>query len=138
VEGIDYKALSRISPHCPKQALQRTLAAFESVELTPAYTTPVISHTVFKTVSKTGDENVPASTKTNLDTHVSYRFTLNGYLLVGLGAQVQVSYGPKGNITRLLHSTRTLKKGPLVKIISTDIVRNRFSKFLLDNAEVNI
>ncbi|PMD33416.1 hypothetical protein L207DRAFT_518185 [Hyaloscypha variabilis F] len=138
VRAIDYEALCRISPHCPKEALKRTSAAFESVELTPAHAIPVVGHTVFKTVSKTGDESVPASTKTNIDTHVTYRFTLDGYLLVGPGAQVQVSYDPEGNITRLLHSTRTLKKGPSVKIVSTDAVRNRFSRFLPDDAEVNI
>lgn len=138
VKGIDYEALSKLSPYCPKEALKTTLAALESAELTPASATPVVGHTVFKTVSKTDHKGVPASTKTNLDTHVSYRFTLDGYLLVGPGAQLQVSYSPEGNVTRLLHSTRTLRKGPSVQIFSADVVRTRFARFLPDDAEVEV
>lgn len=138
LKAINYEALSRLSPPCSKEVLETTLAALESAELTPAYATPVVGHTVFKTVSKTDHEGVPASTKTNLDTHVTFRFTLDGYLLVGPGAQVQVSYGPEGNVTRLLHSTRTLKKGPSVKIISADIVRSRFARCLPEDSEVKI
>jgi hypothetical protein len=112
VKAIDYETLSKLSTLCPEEALKTTLAVLGSAELSPAHATPVVGHTVFKTVSKTGDDRVPASAKTNLDTHVSYRFTLDGYLLVGPGAQLQVSYGPNGKATRLLHSTHTLKKGP--------------------------
>ena len=57
---------------------------------------------------------------------------------MGPGAQVQVSYGPEGNVTRLLHSVRTLKKGPSVKIIAADQVRGRFARFLPDDAEVRL
>jgi Family of unknown function (DUF6345) len=138
VKAIDYEALSQLSPHCPKEALKTTLEAFESTELIPANATAVVGHTVFKTVSKTGHKDVPASTKTNLDTHIRYRFTLDGYLLVGPGAQVQVSYCPEGNVTRLHHSTRLLKKGPSVKIISADVVRGQFSRYLPDDAEVKV
>ncbi|MGA2592311.1 MAG: DUF6345 domain-containing protein [Bryobacteraceae bacterium] len=138
VRAIDYAALGRLSPLGSEEALKSTSVALESAGLTPDHATPVVGHTVFKTVSTTSGRGAPASTRTNLDTHVSFRFTLDGHLLVGPGAQVQVSYGPEGSVTRLLHSTRTLKKGPSVKIIPADVVRGRFARFLPDDAEVKL
>ena len=138
VRAVDYAALGRLTPIGPEEAFKLTSAALESVGLTPEHATPVVGHTVFKTVSTASDTGAPASTTTNLDTQVSYRFTLDGYLLVGPGAQVQVSYGPEGNVTRLLHSVRTLRQGPSVRIIPADVVRERFSRFLTDEAEVKL
>lgn len=138
VKAIDYEALSRLSALCPKDALDKTTAALAHACLTPHSATPVVGHTIFKTVSTGDQEGVPESTNTKLDTHVSYRFTLDGYLLVGPGAQVQINYGPQGNVTRLLHSTRGLKKGPLVKLISADTIRSRFARRLPDDAEVTV
>jgi hypothetical protein len=138
VKAIDHAALGKIHPPGPEDALKLISVALESVGLTPEHATPVVGHTVFKTVSNTGNKGVPASTKTNLDTHVSYRFTLDGHLLVGPGAQVQVSYGHKGIVTRLLHSTRTLKRGPAVRIIAADVVRGQFARFLPDDAEISL
>ncbi len=138
VKAIDYTALGLLSPPDPEEVLRTTAVALESSGLSPEHATPVVGNAVFKTVSTTSDQGAPASTRTEIDTHVSYRFTLDGYLLVGPGAQVQVSYGPGGNVTRLLHSTRTLKQGPSVKIIPADAVRGRFARFLPDDAEVKL
>jgi hypothetical protein len=138
VKAIDHAALGRLQSLAPAEALKRTSAALDSAGLTPEHATPVVGHTVFKTVSTDGEKGAPALTRTNLDTHVSHRFTLDGYLLVGPGAQVQISYGPEGNVTRLLHATRTLKKGPTVKLIAVDEVRARFARFLPDDAEVKL
>ena len=138
VKGIDYDALSRLCALSPKDALDKTTAALAHACLTPHSATPVVGHTIFKTVSTRVQEGVPESTTTKLDTHVSYRFTLDGYLLVGAGAQVQINYGPRGNVTRLLYSTRGLKKGPSVKLISADTICSRFKKRLPDDAEVTI
>jgi hypothetical protein len=93
---------------------------------------------MFKIVSTIRDNGTPASTKTHLDTHVSYRFTLNGYLMVGPGAQVQISYDSAGNVTRLIHSTRKLEEGPAVKIIPVEVLRDRFGRFLPTDAEVKL
>lgn len=59
-----------------------------------------------------------------LDTQVSYRFTIDGYPLVGPGAQIQTSFGAEGNVTRLVHATRTLEPGPSVAIIDADTMRH--------------
>jgi hypothetical protein len=138
VKAIDYEALSKLRAPDPDKAVQTTSDALRAAGLTPDHATPIVGHTVFKTVSTHHKKGVPASTNTNLDTHVSYRFTLDGYLLVGPGAQVQVSYGPGEKVTRLIHSSRTLKKGPSVTIISSDAIRSRFSRLLPDNAEVKV
>ncbi len=136
VRAIDYAALSRLSPPSIEDALRSTADALESAGLTPDNATPVADHTIFKTVSVSEHSAGPATT--NLDTHVTHRFTLDGYLLGGPGAQVQVSYGPDGNVTRLLHATRTLKKGPSVQIIPADEMRGRFARFLPDDTEVSV
>jgi hypothetical protein len=135
VRGIDHAALGRLSPPDPEDALQRTANALDSAGLAPEHATPVVGHTVFKTVSA-GEH--PADRTANLDTHVTYRFTLDGYLLVGPGAQVQMSYGPDGNVTRLLHAVRSLKKGPSVQIITADEMRDRFARYLPDDAEISL
>jgi len=137
VRAIDHAALQRLKALDPDEAFKLTSAALDSAGLTPEHATPVVGHTVFKTVS-TAERTAPVSTTTNLDTQVSYRFTLDGYLLVGPGAQVQVSYGPHGRVTRFLHSLRKLKSGPLVRIIPADEIRGRFARFLPDNAEVKL
>jgi hypothetical protein len=138
VKAIDYAALARLRPPSLEEALKSTSAALEAADLIPEHATPVIGHTVFKTVSTARDRGVPPSTTTNLDTQVSYRFTLNGYLFVGPGAQVQVSYGPEGNVTRFFHSVRTIKPGPSVRIIPAGTVRERFTRFLTEEAEVKV
>ena len=137
VKAIDYAALSKLSVLDSDEALKLASDALESAGLTPENAKPVIGHSVFKTVSKNAKE-APASTRTNLDTHVSYRFTLHGHLLVGPGAKVQVSYGVKGNVTRLLYATRKLKQGVAVRIIPANEIRDRLVKSLPDNADVKL
>jgi len=135
VTAIDYAALGRLSPPSLSDALVRTSGALAAAGLTPARATPVAGHTVFKTVSASGQ---PADLTAHLDTHVTHRFTLDGYLLAGPGAQVQVSYGHDGAVTRLLHATRTLKAGPTVAVIPADEMRDRFARRLPADAEVSL
>ena len=137
VRGIDYAALGRLVPLAEEEALRLTAAAMEVAGLTPAQATPVVGHSVFKTVS-TKPNGAPASMTTNLDTHVNYRFALGHFPLVGPGAQVQVSFDAQGNVTRLLHSTRTLKEGPAVSIVSAELVRARLAKFLPGAATIDL
>jgi len=138
VRAIDYEALAEISPLSHESAVELIAAALDSTGLTPEHATPIVGHSIFKTVSLAGDKGAPASTRKKLDTHVMYRFTVDGYLLVGPGAQVQVSFGPDGNVTRLVHSTRALRPGPSVKIVSADAVRERLTRHLPDEAEIRL
>ena len=136
VRAIDYAALAQLSPPSLEDALQTAADALKSAGLTPEHATPVAGHTIFKTVP-VGDHSADARTA-NLDTHITHRFTLDGYLLVGPGAQVQVSYGPDGNVTRLLHATRTLTRGPSVDIIPAEEIRGRFTRCMPDGTEVSL
>ena len=136
-EGHRSRGVAEAEGPRPRRSIQVDLSSPGLGRLDAGARHPVVGHTVFKTVS-TAERTAPVSTTTNLDTQVSYRFTLDGYLLVGPGAQVQVSYGPHGRVTRLLHSLRKLKSGPLVRIIPADEIRGRFARFLPDNAEVKL
>jgi len=135
-KAIDYAALGRLSPPGLEDALRSAADALESTGLTPEHAIPVVGHTIFKTVPAGGEPPEPRTA--NLDTHVTHRFTLDGYLLVGPGAQVQVSYGTDGNVTRLLHGTRTLKRGPSVRILPADEMRSRFARCSPDDTEVSL
>jgi hypothetical protein len=82
LKAIDYTALGRLTPLGLEEAFRSTSVALEAAGLTPERATPVVGHTVFKTVSTASQRDVPSSTTTNLDTQVSYRFTLDGVVKV--------------------------------------------------------
>jgi hypothetical protein len=115
VKAIDHAkgTRGRMQPPGPKEALKLTSIALESAGLTPEHATPVVGHTIFKLFSTSENRATPVLTKTNLDTHVSYRFTLDGHLLVGPGAQVQVSTVPRESLPAccIPHHTETGTSG---------------------------
>jgi hypothetical protein len=76
--------------------------------------------------------------RTLLDTHVSYRFVVDGYPLVGPGAQIQISFAAQGEVTRLIHATRMLEPGPSVAIIDADTIRSRVACSLTDDVVVDV
>ena len=90
VTGIDYAALDRHVPFADDLALRSAAAALESAGLTPASARPMVGHTVFITVAIGADGAEQEQRRTLLDTHVSYRFVVDGYPLVGPGAQIQI------------------------------------------------
>src|SRR5271166_5242144 len=138
VTGIDYAALDRHVPFADDLALRSAAAALESAGLTPASARPMVGHTVFTTVAIGADGAEQEQRRTLLDTHVSYRFTIDGYPLVGPGAQIQISFGAEGNVTRLIHATRVLEPGPSVAIIDADAIRHRISCSVTDDVAVDV
>jgi len=138
VTGIDYAALDRHAPYDDDSALKSAAAALESAGLTPASARPQVGHTVFTTVAVGTDGAEQEQRQTLLDTHVSYRFTVDGYPLVGPGAQIQMSFAADGNVTRLIHATRVLESGPSVAIIDADVVRQRISCSIPDDVTVDL
>lgn len=138
VTGIDYAVLDRHVPFADDLALRSAAAALESAGLTPASARPMVGHSVFTTVAIGADGSEQEQRRTLLDTHVSYRFTVDGYPLVGPGAQIQISFSADGEVTRLIHATRVLEPGPLVAIIDADTIRRRISCSLTDDAVVNV
>ena len=112
VSGIDYAALDRHVPFADDAALRSAADALDSAGLTPVSARPMVGHTVFTTVAIDASGAEQEQRQVLLDTQVSYRFTIDGYPLVGPGAQIQISFGAEGNVTRLMHATRTLEPGP--------------------------
>src|ERR1019366_8492787 len=92
------------------------------------------------TVFYTNDSNIVISNSRPLDTAVNYQFfEPNGYPLVGPGAQVQVSYGATGNVTRLLYAARQLTPGPAsVQLMSASQASNRVASLFPPNAHINL
>ncbi|HME48519.1 MAG TPA: hypothetical protein VKG81_10620 [Mycobacterium sp.] len=138
VTGIDYAALDRHVPFADDVALRSAAAALESARLTPASARPMVGHTVFTTVAIGADGAEQEQRRTLLDTHVSYRFTVDGYPLVGPGAQIQISFAADGDVTRLIHATRVLEPGPSVAIIDADAIRHRISCSVTDDVAVDV
>jgi hypothetical protein len=138
VSGIDYAALDRHAPFADDAALRSAASALDSAGLTPASARPIAGHTVFTTVAIGANGAEEEQRRVLLDTRVSYRFTVDGYPLVGPGAQIQISFGAEGNVTRLVHATRALEPGPSVAIIDADAMRHRLACSLPDDAEVDV
>ena len=138
VTGIDYAALDRHVPFADDLALRSAAAALENAGLMPASARPMVGHTVFTTVAIGADGAEQEQRRTLLDTHVSYRFVVDGYPLVGPGAQIQISFAADGEVTRLIHATRTLEPGPSVAIIDADAIRHRISCSLTDDVVVDV
>lgn len=136
VAGIDYAALSQHVPFARDLALKSAADALESARLTPALARPVVGHTVFTTVAIDADGAEQEQQRTLLDTHVSYRFVIDGYPLVGSGAQIQMSFAANGELTRLLHATRQIEPGATVTIVDADEICRRISCSLTDDATV--
>ena len=78
VTGIDYAALDRHAPFSEDMALRSAAAALESAGLTPASARPMVGHTVFTTVAMGADGAEREQRRTLLDTHVRYRFVVDG------------------------------------------------------------
>jgi hypothetical protein len=138
VIGIDYAALEKHTPFPQDRALRSAADALGKAQLTPASARPMVGHTEFITVAVNADGAEQAQRRTLLDTHVRYRFTVDGHPLVGPGAQIQISFAGDGGVTRLIHATRTLEPGPSVAIIDADEIRYRVSCSLVDEVTVDV
>jgi Family of unknown function (DUF6345) len=138
VSGVDYAALERHTPFAAGLALRSAADALEGAGLTPASARPIVGHTELITVAIGDDGAEKEQRRTLLDTYVRHRFVVDGYPLVGPGAQIQFSFSADGEITRLIHATRTLEPGPSVAIIDAQTIRQRIACSLTDEATVDV
>ena len=138
VRAIDFAALANLPVLDDNSALGSASNALSSSGLTPQFGTPVVGHTRF-TAFYTNDAGTVISNTQHLDTLVSYHFSLpGGYPLIGPGAQVQVAFGPAGNVTRLLYAARQLTPGPLVQIISAAEAGSRAAALFPADAQISV
>jgi subtilisin family serine protease len=129
-EQLNFSALSNLTLFSSNAALGSAASAFAYANLTPQLGTPVIGHSTLSAFL-TNDSNVVVSNSTYLDTQVNYQFTDGaGYPMVGPGAQVQVTYGPTGQVTRLHYSAPQLVAGTPVQIIPSTVASNRAGSIL--------
>jgi hypothetical protein len=87
VTGIDYAALERHRPFPQDQASKVAADGLERARLTPGSARPMVGHTEFVTVAVDADGDEQERRLTLLDTHVRYRFVVDGHPLVGPGAR---------------------------------------------------
>jgi autotransporter-associated beta strand protein len=139
VKALDVTALSNLTVLADSEALSSATNALGSSGLSPQFGTPVIGHTMF-TAIYTNASNIVISNNQPLDTAVNYEFQdPNGYPLVGPGAQVQVSYGATGNVTRLLYAARQLTPGPsAVQLMSASDASNHVACLFPPSAHINL
>jgi hypothetical protein len=141
VQAIDFATLTNQPVFDTNAALALTSNALGVAQLNPQFGTSVTGHTVF-TAFVTNADNTVSSANQCLDTQVNYQFSLpsgaTNYPLIGAGAQVQLAYGPNGNVTRLLYAARQLAAGSLVQIISPSEASNRVFSLLPANAQVKL
>ncbi len=128
-EKIDFDTLGKTEVLASNTALSKLSAAFDRSNLFPQFGAPFISHAMLNAYYRNPD-NVVISNNAFLDTQVKYQFSTPGtvapgYPIIGPGAQVQVAYGPTGQVTRLHYAARRYAQGPTVAIIPPSLASSR-------------
>jgi Family of unknown function (DUF6345) len=131
-EQIDFSALGKWPIVNSNAALTTISSAFDKANLLPQFGAPLISHTMLNAYYS-NQANVVISNRAFLDTHVKYEFTTPGaaapgYPIIGPGAQVQVTYGTNGGITRLHYAARRYSEGKMVAVISPGLAGERVAR----------
>jgi hypothetical protein len=86
----------------------------------------------------TNDDGSVTSAHVPLDTQVNYQFAdTNGIPITGPGAQARFSYGPNGQVTRILFTASQLASGPSVQIFSASEASNRVAHLAPLNAQIS-
>ncbi len=112
-EGFDFTAIAEIVPFDPKLAVEQTSGALAEAGALPEGARPIVEHTMFEAVDRTGNMVAEAA----IDTQVYYGMSLSGVPLLGPGAQIRAAYSPEGKVTALLHSAYQLGSGPATPVI---------------------
>ena len=116
--SFDFAALRAIKAPDEKQAAARFEQALRKADLPiygqqPLKAMPVLGHSQFTAVSKSGEALADAM----LDTHVSYTFTLDGVPLIGPGAELKAVFDQRMETTLLRAALRGLSRGPDIAVI---------------------
>jgi hypothetical protein len=131
LEAFDFDALKRLKALDGKAALARFGEALSSANAVPQYGAPIAQHSLFEAVDANGKPMLEA---VKLDTHVNYRFSLEGVPLIGPGALVNVAYAPDGQVSALNYAARGLSKGAELPIIPLSDAQQACVRALLGQA----
>jgi hypothetical protein len=121
-EQLNFAALNAMTVPSSNFAVLSFATGLTNAGLVPQSATPIVTHTVLTAIYTNG--NTVLSASNSLDTEVNYQLTLQGFPVVGPGAQIQAAYGPNGAITRLHYAARQLVPGPMVNLIPPMVASN--------------
>ena len=121
-EQLNFAALNAMTVPSSNTVVLEFATGLTNAGLVPQSATPIVTHTVLAAFYTNGSTVLSASN--SLDTEVNYQLTLQGFPVVGPGAQVQAAFGPNGAVTRLHYAARQLAAGPMVTLISPSVASN--------------
>jgi Family of unknown function (DUF6345) len=113
--ALDSNALAGIKPVSDASAQQLADSLVSLAELsTDMKASPKISHTTLTLSDDRGNQQA----QYQLDTTVSYSFTLGGLAVTGQGARLRLTVGADGTVTQLSHALRKVEPGDRAPVIS--------------------
>jgi Family of unknown function (DUF6345) len=116
-QAIDTRALAALKPLSDGAALEKAGKLVDLAELSPDMTArPAVSHAELTLADRAG---TPTS-KTPLDTTVSYNLQLAGLPVSGQGAKLRITFAGDGSVTQLSDTLRQLERGADTPILSPD------------------
>ncbi|HLK15014.1 MAG TPA: hypothetical protein VKT78_09425, partial [Fimbriimonadaceae bacterium] len=122
MRSIDLAALGKVTAFDEKSALASASRFLEEAGLKPQFGTPMIGHTSLTFLPAGGSAATAVKTH-HLDTSVVYKFVdPNGIQFVGPGAQVQLTFDAKGEVSRFRYSAAELEAGESVKLIPGEVI----------------
>jgi len=120
-ERFDVDALRRLKVPERAYALGAAQKALKEANLVPAGAVATATPTRFELVDREGKVLADQA----LDIAVSYRFRLGRLPLEGPGAKIRVAYGPEGQVTQLIHSTRRLVAAGEIAVVGRKLGSER-------------
>lgn len=135
-EQLNFAALNALTVPGSNTAVLEFATGLTNSGLAPQSATPIVTHTVLTAIYTNGGTVMTASN--SLDTEVSFQTTLQGFPVIGPGAQIQAAYGPSGQVTRLHYAARQLVVGPAVALISPSVASNTAAAFYGGSAQISV
>jgi hypothetical protein len=119
--GLDAAALAAVRVLPEADAVHRARNAFREAGLLPPAANPDAGHARLAIYDARGQVLADAA----LDTTVTFRTRLMGLPLVGPGARLRVTFDGDGVVTQLRYAWRTLRPGPVVRLITPEEATRR-------------
>lgn len=124
--ALDFDALKTVKAYSEQRARERFVHALRKAGLHPDKAKVRTRRNRFKAFDAKGKKvaDVP------LDTRVTVVPVLDGIPVDGPGAKISATFDPRGQVSRLRYAFAELKRGDVVKLISPDEARKRYTAAL--------
>jgi Family of unknown function (DUF6345) len=131
---LNARAIADLHVPSKSSVLSKTASALAAAGLTPQFAAAFVGHNELSLYSHDG---MHIQNSSPLDTEVAYHFIdPNGYPIYGPGAQVQITYGAAGHVSRVLYAARRLKAVATVQLISQAEANAQIARLLPKNATI--